>query len=173
MRPQRVIAAVLWAALAITTSARAQDGSAHEGAEVTPYLFLGSNASSGVGAAVRWPLPGQFSLEVETNYRASEVSPASAYLSLLFDLPQIGRVTPYVAAGVGLDQYTFADSSSGRQLAVQSGTALSVNAGGGIRVRSGDSWGIRTDARWSNGLGARAPEKWRVYNGVMFGRQTR
>jgi hypothetical protein len=169
MRNQRLIGALVCATLAIATSARAQDGSAQEGPEITPYVFLGSNASSGIGAAVRWPLPGPFSVEVETSYRRSAVSPLNANLSLLFDFPQFVRMTPYVAAGIGLDQYAFADSALTGQVVTQAGTTLSVNAGGGVRVRSNENWGIRADARWFNGLGERAPERWRLYNGVTFG----
>ena len=173
MRNQWLIGAIVCATLAIATSAAAEDGSANERPDITPFVFLGSNASWGVGAAVRWPLAGPLSVEAETSYRRSAVSPLNANVSLLFDFPQFGRITPYVAGGIGLDQYAFADTSSTGQIVTQAGTALSVNAGGGVRVRSTENWGIRTDARWSNGLGGRAPERWRVYNGVTFGRQGR
>ena len=166
---RRLIGAGFLMTLAVAASAHAQDGAAKESPEITPYAFLGSNAASGIGAAVRWPLPGPLSVEAETSYRLSGVSPVSVNLSLLFDFPQVARVTPYVAAGVGLDQYVTADTSLSGQLVEHAGTALSVNAGGGVRVRSTDTWGYRADARWSNGLGARAPERWRVYNGVTFG----
>src|SRR5262245_11718311 len=154
MKRERLIGAVLFATLAIATSARAQNGSAHEDPQITPYVFLGSNASTGAGAAVRWPLPGPLSVELETSYRFSEVSPLSANLSLLFDFPEFAQMTPYVAAGIGLDQYAFADTSPTGHLIMHAGTALSVNAGGGVRVRAAENWGIRADARWSNGLGA-------------------
>jgi hypothetical protein len=113
------------------------------------------------------------SVELETAYRRSSLSPISANFSLLFDFPSAAHVTPYVAAGVGLDQYAVADTSPGGHLVPRAGTAVSVNAGGGVRVRGNERWGIRSDARWSNGLGARAPERWRVYNGVTLGRQGR
>ena len=174
MRNLRLVGVLVCATLAVATSARAQDDSAPAGGpQVTPYVFLGSNASSGAGVAVRWPLPGPFGLEVETSSRRSEVSPLSANVSLLFDFPQFARITPYLAAGIGLDQYAFAETSSTGQFVAHAGTALSVNAGGGVRVSSADNWGIRTDARWFNGLGERAPERWRVYNGVTFGPQGR
>ncbi len=94
--------------------------------------------------------------------RHSEVAPFSTNVSLLFDFPEVGRVTPYVAAGVGLDQYTFADQSPAGHIVAHAGTAVSVNAGGGVRIRSNENWGIRTDARWINGIGERAPERWRL-----------
>jgi hypothetical protein len=168
----RVLAAFAGILMACPVASRAQDRSTSAGPEVTPYVFLGSNASSGVGAAVRWPLPGPLSVELETAYRHSSVSPLSANVSLLFDLPSVARATPYLAAGIGLDQYAVADVAPGGRVVEQAGTAVAVNAGGGLRVRSSDNWGIRTDARWSNGLG-RAPERWRLYNGVTFGKQAR
>lgn len=176
MRNQGIVVALVCTMLA-ATSARAQDGSAqapsHGSAEITPYVFLGSLTSSGVGAAVRWPLRARFSIELETSIRRSKVSPLSSNLSLLFDLPEVARVTPYVVGGIGLDQYAFADSSPAGNLIAQANTAFSVNAGGGVRVRGDENWGIRTDARWFNGIGERAPERWRLYNGVTFGRKGR
>src|SRR5262245_53792510 len=130
MRRRRSIGLFLSATLVTAVSARAQDAPADGGPQVTPYMFLGSNSSSGAGAAVRWPLRGPLSLELETNHRQSDVSPWSANLSLLYDLPQLARVTPYVAGGIGLDQYAFADTSLTGHFVSQVGTALSVNAGG-------------------------------------------
>jgi opacity protein-like surface antigen len=172
-----VVVALVCAMIAVPASARAQEGSAPatSGAtpEITPYVFLGSLASSGVGVAFRWPLPAHLSLELETSYRRSEVSPVNANFNLLFDFPEIGRVTPYVVAGVGLDQYAFADLSPRGTIVAQAKTGFSVNAGAGLRVRTDENWGIRTDARWLNGIGDRAPERWRLYNGVTFGRKGR
>ena len=164
MTNQRVVA-LAGALLAIASVAPAQ--------EVTPFVYLGSSTSSGVGAAVRWPLPANLSVELETSYRWAEVNGLNSNLSLLFDFPDIGRVTPYVAAGIGLDQYGTAERSAAGSLVTQGRTAFAVNAGGGIRIRSDENWGIRTDARWLNGIGDRAPERWRLYNGVTFGRQER
>jgi hypothetical protein len=53
-------------------------------------------------------------------------------------------------------------------LIVQPRLAFTLNAGGGVRVPVNDRWGVRADARWSNGIGWAAPERWRVYNGVTF-----
>jgi len=156
----------------VAVSAHAQDAPVQTrsdaGLEITPYAFLGSDASGGVGAAVRWPLPAHLSVEFESSVRRSEVAPFSTNVSLLFDFPELGRVTPYVAGVVGLDQYAFADQSPAGNIVPHDGTAFSVNAGGGVRIRSTENWGIRTDARWINGVGQRAPERWRLYNGVTF-----
>jgi len=174
-------------AVLVATSARAQDeatGSKSSGAaEITPYVLLGSNSSSGVGASVRWPLVSQLSAELDTSYRRGEIGALNLNFSLLFDLPRVGRVTPYLAGGVGLEQYGTAEVVTGSlappatvsaaNVVTRERTALSVNAGGGIRVRGDQNWGVRTDARWSNGIGWMAPERWRLYNGVTFGRQSR
>src|SRR4051812_45939180 len=159
MTNRSVAVVLLGAMLSVATSARAQDDATGCSAppEITPYVFLGSNGSSGIGAAVRWPLPNHFNVEVDTSSRLSDVARLNANVSLLFDLPKIGRVTPYVAAGVGLDQYAYAETAPSGALVAESGTALSVNAGGGLRIRGDETWGMRTDARWSNGIGRKAP----------------
>ena len=91
MTNRSVAVVFVGAMLAVATSARAQDDATQAGfratPEITPYVFLGSNGSSGVGAAVRWPLPNHFSVEVETSSRLSDVARLNANFSLLFDLP--------------------------------------------------------------------------------------
>lgn len=165
-----VLGAMALALLLFTASARAQDApQPSRGVEITPFMSLGSNASSGVGAAVRWPLVSNFSVELESAVRWAEVTSFGASVSLLYDLPNLGPTTPYVAAGIGLDQYGSVVEVPGRGIGLRTTTALSVNAGGGVRVPVGDNWGVRSDARWSNGLGANA-ERWRLYNGVTLGR---
>ena len=172
MTNHRVVVVFGWAMLAVAISAHAQDDATQAGfratPEITPYVFLGSNGSSGVGAAVRWPLPNLFSVEVETSSRLSDVARLNANFSLLFDFPRIGRVTPYVAAGVGLDQYAYAETAPSGALIAEAGTAFSLNAGGGLRIRGNETWGMRTDARWFNGIGRKAPERLRLYNGVTL-----
>jgi hypothetical protein len=166
----RVVLVFGWAVLAVAVSAHAQDGAAQPrplAPEITPYVFLGSDASSGVGGAVRWPLPAHLSVELDSSYRRSGVAALSTNFSLLFDLPEVARVTPYLAGGVGLDQYVTAHQTPAGVIIPQTGTAFAVNAGGGVRIRGDERWGVRTDARWINGIG-QAPEKWRLYNGVTF-----
>src|SRR4029077_20308136 len=105
-----VVALTLAIAMVVAAaSAQAQDSPRESrrviGVEITPFVSLGSNGASGVGAAVRWPFASNFSLEVETAGRWSEVTALGVSASLLFDLPNIGPATPYLAAGIGLDQY--------------------------------------------------------------------
>ena len=158
--------------LVAADSARAQTGRANETqapVEIAPYVFVGSNGSTGAGAAVRWPVASKLGVEVETALRDGEVTGFATSLNVVYDLPSIGRVTPYVTGGVGLEQYGTVMESPLQGLVTVKQTAFTVNAGGGIRVPIDDNWGMRSDARWSNGIGRMAPERWRVYNGVTFG----
>lgn len=134
--------------------------------EVTPYVSLGSFPSSRIGAAIAFPLTPSLSLESEVGYRHDPTGLLSLSASLLYDLPSIGRVTPYLAAGAGLEQYGTAAQLPDGTLATQERTAFAINAGGGLKVPVNDRWGIRTDARWFNGLGRDAGEHWRLYEGV-------
>ncbi len=116
---------------------------------------------------MRWPLVGGLSAEVDTSYRQAEIGALNLSANLLFDVATIGRVTPYVAAGIGLDQYGTPEATS-EGVVARGRTGLAVNAGGGVRVRADEQWGVRADARWINGLGRESRERWRVYNGVTF-----
>jgi hypothetical protein len=148
----------------------AASGGRQTAVEVTPYVSLGSAATSGLGAAVRWPSAAHLSLELEVSQRYAEINALGSSLNLLFDLPSVGRLTPYVAGGIGLEQFGYATGTgSGSAPIVRSGTAVTVNAGGGVRVPVDHTWGVRSDMRWFNGLG-QAPERWRLYNGLTFGR---
>lgn len=172
MTNERVLVGLVCAMLSAAASASAQnhpESVTPAAFEITPYLFLGSGTSSGIGAAVRWPLAPRLGLELDTNYRSAEIGSLSSNLSLLFDFPSAGPVTPYVVGGVGLDQYGTAELVGGR-VRPRGRTAVAVNAGGGVRVQADRNWGIRTDARWFNDLG-QGPERWRLYNGVTFGRR--
>ena len=136
--------------------------------EVTPFVALGSPLSSRIGTAVTFPLTDTVSIEAEVGYRRAEMNAMSLTASVLYDLPRMGRVTPYLAAGAGLEQYGTALARPDGSLATQGRTAAVVNAGGGLKVPVDNNWGLRTDARWFNGLGRQASEHWRVYNGVTL-----
>ncbi len=169
MTTRPVLASLVCALLAMPAKASAQGspGSAPlSGVEVTPYLALGSSTSWGTGGAVRWPVVGALSIELDTSYRQAEIEALNASANLLYDVATVGRVTPYVAAGIGLDQYGTPEATDAGVVA-RARTGLAVNAGGGVRVRADENWGVRADARWINGLG-RSGERWRVYNGVTF-----
>jgi opacity protein-like surface antigen len=136
--------------------------------EVTPYASLGSYPSPRVGAAIAFRLTPTVSVETEVGYRRDTTGRLSATANLLYDLPRIGRLRPYLAAGAGVEEYATALRLPDGALAAQSRTAFAINAGGGLKVPVDDKWSIRTDARWFNGLGRDAGEHWRLYNGVTF-----
>jgi hypothetical protein len=175
MRNWVAVTACVCAVLAAGRPAQAQDANTQSdsraGAQITPYASLGSAASKGLGAGVTWQFTPKVGLELETDYRVGGARDAvSSSVSLIYDLPRIGRVTPYVAGGAGIDQYSFAHGSAGRPIVTLTGTAFTVNAGGGLKMPIDQTWGMRTDARWFNGIGRNAPERWRLYNGVTFRR---
>ena len=57
--------------------------------EITPYVSVGSAASSGVGAAVRWPIGSKFGVELETELKRDQITAVAMALSLVYDLPAI------------------------------------------------------------------------------------
>lgn len=137
--------------------------------EITPYVLMGSASASGAGAAVRWPIGSRFGVELETELKRAEVTAVNVALSLVYDLPAIGLVTPYVAAGAGLERFGKAYYQPDGKVLPGSDTGLTVNAGGGVRVPVNDRWGVRSDARWVYGSGRDAPDQWRIYNGATLG----
>jgi len=185
MTKPTTLAWVTCALLALHTGAHAQnpgngpsndasngtDGRASPGRpiEITPYVLMGSPSASGVGAAVRWPIGSRLGVELETELKRAEITAVNVALSLVYDLPAIGPVTPYVAAGVGLERFGKAIYRPDGKPLLGSDTGLTVNAGGGIRVPVNDRWGVRSDARWLYGSGRDAPDQWRIYNGATLG----
>jgi hypothetical protein len=141
--------------------------------EVTPFVSLGSVNSSRVGAAVRFAWTTNLSVETEVGYHHAGIDALSTSVSLIRDLPRVGRVVPYLAGGVGLEQFGTVIAQPGGLLATQSNVGFTINAGGGVRVPVTGRWGYRSDIRWVNNLSTWGGEHWRVYNGVTFGASTR
>lgn len=137
--------------------------------EITPYVSLGSGSAHGGGAAVRWEVAPKLGIELETDVRRAEITAVAIAVSLMYDLPSIGRVVPYAAAGIGFGQYATAFHHPRLGVVSKTGNALTVNAGGGLRIPIDEQWGVRTDARWINGIGREAPEHLRIYSGATFG----
>lgn len=139
--------------------------------EVTPFVSLGSERASRIGAAISFAWTSAISLEAEMGYRRgeSDMHALDASLSLLYHLPRVWRVTPYLAAGGGLAQYGSIITAPNGAVFTQPRVALTVNAGGGVKVPVTDRVGFRSDARWVNGFGRGAGEHWRVYNGMTVG----
>lgn len=139
--------------------------------EVTPYVALGSDAASPVGAAVTFPVTSTLSVETDVAYRRGEgrIHALSSSTSLLWFLPRVGRSTPYVAAGIGLSQYGApVFSSNGPPIGTQPRVAMTVNAGGGMKMPMTEKLDLRTDARWFKSFGDRGSEHFRVAQGVAF-----
>ena len=163
--------AAVFALVAITlgsASAMAQDAPP---VEVTPYVALGTAASSPVGVVVTFPVTSIFSVETDVAYRRGEgdIHALSTSTTLLYSLPRVGHSTPYVAAGVGLAQYGApVFSASGRAIGTQPRLAMTVNAGAGLKTPVNDAVDLRTDARWSKSFGRQGSEQFRVAQGVSF-----
>ena len=56
-----------------------------------------------MGAAIAFAFTPTLSVETEIGYRHGEIDALSSTVSLLYNLPRLGRVTPYFAGGVGLN----------------------------------------------------------------------
>jgi hypothetical protein len=132
-----------------------------------PFVAFGSSASSATGVGVTWPLASKLNIEFETDDRTPRAA-LSTHVSLLFELPPIGAVRPYLAGGLRVDQSATAAQPRGQGLMLR-GTTYAIDAGGGLRVPVNQNWQFRSDARWFQGVGSKAQERWRVYNGVTFG----
>ena len=144
--------------------------------QVIPYVALGSEIASPVGAAITFPVTSKLSVETDIAYRRGEgdIHAFSLSAGLLYDLPRVGRSTPYVAGGVGLSQYgapVFSSSgSNGTPIGTQSRLGVAVNAGGGLKVPMNENVDLRTDARWGMVMGRQSPsEFFRVAQGISFG----
>lgn len=133
--------------------------------EVTPFVSMGSEMSPRIGAAVAFAWTETLSGEIEVGYREGALSSS---FNVLYSLPALKRVEPYLAAGVGLEQRESALVAPGGTLIPQKRLAVVVNAGGGVKVPVTDRVGYRADARWSNAIGTQ-PEAWRIYHGMTLG----
>jgi opacity protein-like surface antigen len=139
--------------------------------EVTPFVALGSSGASPLGVAIVFPVTSTLDIETEVGYRRGEgrIHALNSSASLLWNLPRVGRVTPYLAAGAGLSQFGAPIlSPAGYPIATQPRTTLTVNAGGGLKTRIDDNVDLRTDARWFKSFGRHGSEHVRLAQGVAF-----
>lgn len=139
--------------------------------EITPYVAVGTAGASPVGAAVTRPITSSLSVETNVAYRRGEgrLNALSTNASLLWHLPSIGQVSPYLAGGVGVAQYgTPVLSLSGPPVGTQARLAMTVNAGGGVKMPVGEKVDLRTDARWFKSVGSQGIEQFRVAQGLSF-----
>jgi opacity protein-like surface antigen len=166
-----VLVLTMTAAPARAQEASAEPAEASSNVAITPFVSIDSRASTPIGVGISFPLNPRFSIETEFDYRRAEgdVNALSSSANLLYMLPRIGRVTPYLAAGAGLAQYGAPIIGPGSSLiGTQRRTAFEVNAGGGLKIPVKDTWGIRTDARWFKPFDRNASEHLRLSNGVSF-----
>ena len=161
-------ACVVLAVAAIPSTAQAQ--TVLPSIEVTPFVSLDSRGMIPIGTAVSFPLNSTFSIETEVGYRRAEgnLNALSTSANLLYNLPKLGRVTPYLAAGAGIAQYGSPLITPRGVIGTQSAIAFEVNAGGGIKVPMDNSMDFRTDARWYKSFGKHSTEHFRISNGVSF-----
>ena len=126
--------------------------------EVSPFASSGGE-TAGAGVSVRWPFMARLGLEFEAEYRHTQARPLSGSLedngvngnvNLVFDLPAIGRVRPFLLGGGGLEHYSNVVQPDPNFLR-ESGMSFVVNAGAGVRVPINDRFGIRTELRWTDG----------------------
>jgi hypothetical protein len=140
--------------------------------EVIPYVGLGTEAASPIGTAVTFPITSALSLETDVAYRRAEgnINALSSNATLLWFTPRIGRTSPYVAGGVGLEQYgaPLFSAAGGPPIATQGRLRMTINAGGGVKTPMNDKIDLRTDARWFKSLGKQGSEQFRVAQGIAF-----
>ena len=168
----RAYRSAVFAVIAFTLGALPLAAQDAKPVQVTPYVAVGSDAASPVGAAVTFPVTSTLSVETDVAYRRGEggIHALSSSASLVYSLPRVGRATPYVAGGVGLSQYgsPVFSSADGPPIGTQPRVALTVNAGGGLKMPMTENMDLRTDARWFKSLGRQGSEQFRVAQGVSF-----
>jgi hypothetical protein len=162
---------VLGAANSTSAQSRSVSSSATPTSEPRPTRGVPtpSDASTGIGSAVRWPLLGPVNLEAETGYRRTNLSPYHTKVMISLDLPQVGRAEPYVSGGIGIDHYASLDGKPLSNLVLRMGVPLTFTTAAGVRVRLDDERVYRAELRWNKGIGGRPLERWRLYNGITIG----
>jgi opacity protein-like surface antigen len=129
---------------------------------------MGSDFSSRIGAAISFAWATNLDVEAEVGYRRTDMNALGASVNLVYNLPPLGRMIPYVAGGAGLEQYETSIAAPAFGVLTLKNTAFSTNLGGGVKVPINERLGFRSDARWLSPLG-KAPEGWRIYTGATFG----
>jgi opacity protein-like surface antigen len=156
-------------ALAQTVDVARRDAPAAPSIEVTPFLSAGgSDFSSRFGGSIAFALSGESAVEAEVGYRRLEMAALAVSANVLYGLPRVRRIAPYVAAGIGVEQYETPRPVPERgTVVVYKNFGVAMSLGGGVKVPITDRWGFRTDVRWLNPWG-KVPEGWRIYNGATL-----
>jgi opacity protein-like surface antigen len=172
----RVYKSAVFAIVAFTFGAMPARAQNAPTVAVTPFVAMGTDGASPIGAAIAFPISSALSVETDVAYRRGEgnIHAPSTNASLLFSLPRAGRFTPYAAVGVGLARYgaavRFRPVATGElQLGTASRLATTVNFGGGIKAQITDRMDFRTDVRWFQSPASQAnADQFRVALGVGF-----
>jgi hypothetical protein len=131
---------------------------------LTPFFAIGDDLAPGGGAAFSIPWTASLSVEAEASLGTDA---ARSSVSLLYSLPRVGRFTPYVAGGGGVQRDEFQTGTSSGFF-IRKKTELAANIGAGVTIAANDRWSYRADFRWYNPK-AEWPESWRAYSGIVFG----
>ena len=126
--------------------------------EVTIFAVPRSSTTARLGGSVAFLCTHRFGVEAEVVHGQDVLTSA---VSLIWAVPTGGRLTPFLAGGVGLENRNFADAISPRGTVTPSRSRLATNLGGGLTVRLRDRVAIRGDVRWFN-------QSWRIGNGVTI-----
>ena len=160
-----VVGAVAMPAHAQTVTDGAAPPKPQKQRQFTTFVAMGDDLALGGGAAFTFEWTKQFSIEAEASlgFDAGRSS-----VSLLYHLPQWGKVSIYTAGGAGIQR----DEFEGYAPVVASfvrgkKTEFAVNIGAGVTVPLGQRWAWRADFRWYNPK-AEWPESWRAYFGLSL-----
>ncbi len=159
-----VSATVSPASAQTATTDRVDPPSTEKRLALTPFVAMGDDVAPGGGAALTFEWTRRVSLEAEASVGADA---SRTSLSLLFHLPQLGRVATYVAGGGGIQSDEQESLVPGIGVISRRATEFAVNVGGGVTVPVSARWAWRADFRWYN-PSAEWPESWRVYNGLSL-----
>lgn len=147
--------------------ARAQES---QPVKVTPFIAFGTAGAPPVGVLVTVPLTTTLSAEIEVAYGrgAGDIHAMSSSLSLLQNLPKVGRLTPYIAGGIGVSQFGAPVLAPlGPPIGTVSRLAFTLNAGAGLKVPLRSGLDFRTDVRYFDSLG-KGSDQFRIANGISF-----
>ena len=107
-------------------------------------------------------------MEAEVGYRRLEMAAFATSANLLYGLPRARWIAPYIASGIGMEQYETPRSIPELgAVVIDKNIGLSLSLGAGVKVPLTERWGLRSDVRWLNPWG-KTPEGWRIYNGVTL-----
>ena len=133
--------------------------------ESSPVSF---GAALGYGLTPKWVVEGELSLMPDASEGDIIEFDATVWglsANLLYHFTA-DRVTPYVAAGLGILN-AHADLEEVGLIGDDTSTEFGLNWGGGLKSAVNDQWGIRADMRYFTG-DELVPNHWRLYGGAVI-----